>query len=174
MDHLFTLTADRAADPASKTIYSIMERGEDGVIRLIYAGPLPPASTTDADLDAAAERAAEAWGVSLHFVLTGVYIGGLCFAGILDPGQETLTRCEDGPTRLAAMNALAAKAKPRLQYVHHMSGDEVVAEINDRFPEFNAGSACYSHVGRAVLDRLLYALRKRDGASPIRDAIGGP
>ena len=119
------------------------------LLAAITAAPSP-----DAALDEATERAAEAWGVGVREVAVRLWNPD-------DPGLRYQASSPNadvmgyGPTRTAALEALAAKAARKLLDPEDMSYEQRMAEINER--------GVYVPLGASWSVALLRALRARDG-----------
>ena len=99
----------------------------DQLLAAIDAAP-----SAEAELDAATERAAEAIGCLPALIVTRLSAqpnvhGCRYTAQAVETGLMA-----HGPTRLAAVNALAAKAKPRVKRVEEMTVEEMCADMSKR------------------------------------------
>jgi len=149
----YIVGVDQAGDSAR--VYSVFRRNGDDSLTVLYTGTFPPeAPDPDAALDEATERAAEAWGVGVREVAVRLWNPD-------DPGLRYQASSPNadvmgyGPTRTAALEALAAKAKAKLSEPEDMTLRDVEDEVANLLQIERAD--VYNQ--RA----LLAALRARDG-----------
>jgi len=109
-----------------------------------------PAPSPDAELDEATVTAAEAWGVGIQQVY--VVPAEVDAYGAWARVSGEMSKWAYGPTRLAALEALAALATPKLKPVEEMTGKELIDEIRQRTGDVAA-------TGMIALRQTVTALR---------------
>ena len=120
--------AEMHGSVVSRTLYHHVIGILHDLLAAVTTAPSP-----DAALDEATERAAEAWGVRRSEIVTWPGLNDGYGAGISREGKPMhYASMAGGPTRLAALQALAALATPKLKGLERMRYNELIAEIRER------------------------------------------